>query len=385
MEKLAIADLLPLIAEHASAADRERSVADPVIDALKQHTVMGFSATRNIGGSEQSVVRIGQELAAVAGTCASTAWVLWNHLCTFHLFAGLLGPSNADLLAAIVSNREWVCFPAGASTAVRGTVAGDELSLTGQAAFGSGGRYADWAGVSFMLEGVEKPQFGLISLHQAGVRIDADWFAMSLRASATDTVHYDDARLLAAQVVPFPFMYRKVFRDPERPMVADRYREDWVALSDLWLGFMAAGLVQACIDEVTEGIRDRIAIMGVKVAERPTVHVNLGQAQAKVNAAQDTVQQASAETDQRLADALIPTEEHYLRQVAASMTALQLCDEALRLLQRVMGGNGLREGPAFERRWRDFQAMPLHINAHQDRISEQFGRNLLGLDAENPF
>ena len=57
----------------------------------------------------------------------------------------------------------------------------------------------------------------------------------------------------------------------------------------------------------------------------------------------------------------------------------------MRLLIRVMGGNGLREGPPFERRYRDFQAMPLHINAHQDRLSEQIGRNLLGLATENPF
>ena len=67
------------------------------------------------------------------------------------------------------------------------------------------------------------------------------------------------------------------------------------------------------------------------------------------------------------------------------MAALRLCDEAMRLLIRVMGGNGLREGPSFERRYRDFQAMPLHINAHQDRLSEQIGRNLLGLATENPF
>jgi hypothetical protein len=29
--------------------------------------------------------------------------------------------------------------------------------------------------------------------------------------------------------------------------------------------------------------------------------------------------------------------------------------------------------------------MPLHINAHRDRITEQFGRHLLGLPTENPF
>ena len=148
---------------------------------------------------------------------------------------------------------------------------------------------------------------------------------------------------------------------------------------------MAAGLAQQALDEVCTGIKDRIAIMGVKVAQRPTVHVNLGAAQAAISAAQDTVRVACEETDARISAQILPTEDDYLRQLAASMQALALCDEAFRLLLRVMGGNGLREGGDFERRYRDFQAMPLHINAHRDRVTEQYGRQLLGLPTENPF
>jgi alkylation response protein AidB-like acyl-CoA dehydrogenase len=113
--------------------------------------------------------------------------------------------------------------------------------------------------------------------------------------------------------------------------------------------------------------------------------VNLGQAGSSIQAARDTVFAALSETDHRLVSEVIPTEADYLRQVSASMQALQLCDEAMRLILRVLGGNGLREGGTFERRYRDFQAMPLHINAHRDRITEQLGRHLLGLETENPF
>jgi hypothetical protein len=45
---------------------------------------------------------------------------------------------------------------------------------------------------------------------------------------------------------------------------------------------------------------------------------------------------------------------------------------------QVVGGNGLQNG-TFERRYRDFQPMPLHINAHEDRVTERLGRHLLGL------
>lgn len=382
---LTIAPLLDKIAAEAREADKSRSISPQVINALKNNEIMGFTAARSLGGLSQSCVKIGQELEAVAAACSSTAWCLWNHLSTFHLFCGLLGPRHADFLSDIVKAHEWVCFPAGASTAVKGSLTRDEISLQGKAAFGSGARYGEWAGVSFMNEDDQTPSFSMVDLRQAGVNIDQNWFAMSLRASATDTVGYEDARIPVTRRVDFPFMYRVAFRDPERPMIAHRYREDWVALSDMWLGCMAVGVTQAALDEVATGIKDRVAIMGVKVAQRPTVHVNLGQAQARINGARDTAYAALAETDERIEAEKIPDETDYLRQLSVSMNALQQCEDAMRLLLRVMGGNGLREGQAFERRFRDLQAMPLHINAHQDRVSEQLGRHLLGLPTDNPF
>ncbi len=385
VKDLTLAPLLEGIAAEASDADANRCISPRVINALKNNDIMRFTAATSLGGLDQSCVRVGQELEAVAAACSSTAWCLWNHLCTFHLFCGLLGPKHAGFLSDIVKAHEWVCFPAGASTAVKGLASPDEISLRGKAAFGSGARYGEWAGVAFMNGGDQTPSFSMVDLRQPGVHIDQNWFAMSLRASATDTVGYDDARIPAARRVEFPFMYRVPFRDPERPMIAHRYREDWVGLSDMWLGCIAVGVTQAALDEVTAGIKDRVAIMGVKVAERPTVHVNLGQAQARINSARDTVYAALAETDGRIDVEKIPDETDYLRQLSTSMNALQQCEDAMRLLLRVMGGNGLREGPAFERRFRDLQAMPLHINAHQDRVSEQLGRHLLGLPTDNPF
>ena len=87
----------------------------------------------------------------------------------------------------------------------------------------------------------------------------------------------------------------------------------------------------------------------------------------------------------RIEAGITPTEADYLRQLSYPMVALRLCDEALRLLLQVQGGNGLREGGWFERRYRDFQAMPLHINAHPDRVSELMGKFRHGLTNDAPF
>ena len=168
-------------------------------------------------------------------------------------------------------------------------------------------------------------------------------------------------------------------------MVAQRYREDWVALSDLWLGAQTVGVAAAALDEACRDLHDRVAIFRVKVADRPAVQLNIGQAGAAITCARAAVQTGCAETDARIEAEITPTETDYLRQLGYSMTAIRLCDEAMRLLLRVQGGNGLREGGSFERRYRDFQAMPLHINAHPDRVAELVGKHLLGVENNAPF
>jgi alkylation response protein AidB-like acyl-CoA dehydrogenase len=384
-EGLRVAPLLPAIAAQAADADDSRSVSPAVIAALKANDVMRLSAVRALGGLEASVLDMGRELEAVAGACASTAWCLWNHLCTFHLFCGLLGPDHADLLRSVTEGRQWVCLPAGAGTAIQGRIDGDSVVLNGAASFGTGARYADHAGVTFMFDGERSGRFALVDLRQSGVRIDPDWEAMSLRGSATDTVHYRDARVPLARVVAFPPRFREPLRDPDFPVIAHRYREDWIGICDLWLGFMAVGVADTALAEACAGIQNRRAILGVKMVERPTIHVNLGQAGALIGGARAVVWDGCRRTDERIAAGVLPTETDYFDQMAAGMTAARLCDEAMRLILRVLGGAGLREGAAFERRYRDLQAMPLHINVHPDRVTEQLGRHLLGLPTENPF
>jgi alkylation response protein AidB-like acyl-CoA dehydrogenase len=123
----------------------------------------------------------------------------------------------------------------------------------------------------------------------------------------------------------------------------------------------------------------------VRVAERPAVQLHIGQAGASISAARAAIETGCAETDARIEARISPTETDYLRQLSYSMVALRLCDEAMRLLLRVQGGNGLRESGSFERRYRDFQAMPLHINAHPDRVAELLGKYLLGQANDAPF
>jgi alkylation response protein AidB-like acyl-CoA dehydrogenase len=264
-----------------------------------------------------------------------------------------------------------VSLPAGAGSAVIGRRDGDDWVIRGSAAFASGSRYGEWAGVVFTDEtgtgakgSAPELLFGVVRTDDPGVRIDPTWNGMALRASATDHIHYEDVRIAPEAQGVWLNEYRKEYRRPDYAVFSERYREDWVGLSDIWLAAQAVGCAGAALEDVASGVRDRVAIFGVKMSERPMVQVNLGQAAAKIALARSAVRTACEETDRRIADGITPTEADYLRQLSLPMAALELCDDAMRLMLRVLGGNGLREGTDFERRYRD-------MHAHSERTARR--------------
>ena len=387
---LLVEPILDLIERQAATADRTRRIDPAVIDALKGSDVMRLPASREIGGLEARILSIGRELEAVAARCPSTAWTLWNHQCVFHLFAGALGPDHRDLLADLIRAGEWVSFPAGAGSGVYGHIDGDEVVLTGRGAFATGAAYGDWCGVVFAVADADgnriEPidlRFTMVRNDSPGARIDPTWDGSGLRASATDDIHYDGVRVPLRRCVAW-FGANRAESLRTVPVIHHRYREDWVGISDLMLGWMAVGVVRRALAEIADESRDRRAIMGTKMVERPTVQVNLGEATALLASARAAVTEACREVDDRIDHRIVPDTADYFRQQAIVAMAVDQLAQAMDLLARVQGGNGLRESAAFDRRQRDFRAMPLHINVHRDRVTHQVGRLALRIDLD-PF
>ncbi len=398
-ERLAVAPLLDAMRDQATEADRSRTINPELMAAIKASDFTKLAASTEIGGAEGSILQIGRELEAVASSCTSTAWVMWNHLAVFHLFAGCLGPDYTDFLSGIVSSGETVCFPAGASSGVQGVIEqgaeGDHVRLNGKGAFGTGGRYAHWAGIAFVVVDGEGNRVEPLDLRftvarisgpsaeSESVKIDPTWDGSAVRASATDDIHYTDLVVPLDRCVPW-FGANRAETLRHAPVISQRYREDWVGLSDVWLAWMGVGLVGSALRHAIESLDGRRAILGKKMVTHPTVQLNIGEAMTLVASAAAAAETACRQVDERIEAGVAPTEADYLRQMALSSGALAQLTEAMGLIRRTLGGNGLREGSIFDRQFRDFQAMPLHINAHQDRVNLRLGRFALN-EEQDPF
>ena len=386
--QLLVQPTLDALEAQAANADSTRTVASNVIESLRGSDVMRMAATKELGGVESSILAMGRELEAVAARCPSTAWCLWNHLAVFHLFVGTLGPEHQSFLQELVQNGQWMSFPAGAGSGVHGRIEGNEAVLNGKATFGTGSRYADYCGVVFAVVGEDgepvRPmdlRFSIVSTSVEGLKIDPTWDGSGLRASATDDLHYSEVRVPLDRCVQW-YGANRAESLRTVPVINHRYREDWVGISDLWLGWMANGIVRRSLQEIASSTRERRVIMGGKMVEKATAQVNIGRAAALLSSARAAVESACLELDQRIAAGIVPDEADYLRQMSIVSMSVEQLAEAMRLLERTQGGNGLREGGAFERRYRDFRAMPLHINVHQDRVTHQLGRFVLDIERD---
>ena len=386
--RLLVQPTLDALEAQAANADSTRTVASNVIESLRGSDVMRMAATKELGGVESSILAMGRELEAVAARCPSTAWCLWNHLAVFHLFVGTLGPEHQSFLQELVQNGQWMSFPAGAGSGVHGRIEGDEAVLNGKATFGTGSRYADYCGVVFAVVGEDgeplRPmdlRFSIVSTSVEGLKIDPTWDGSGLRASATDDLHYSEVRVPLDRCVQW-YGANRAESLRTVPVINHRYREDWVGISALWLGWMANGIVRRSLQEIASSTRERRVIMGGKMVEKATAQVNIGRAAALLSSARAAVESACLELDQRIAAGIVPDEADYLRQMSIVSMSVEQLAEAMRLLERTQGGNGLREGGAFERRYRDFRAMPLHINVHQDRVTHQLGRFVLDIERD---
>ena len=386
--QLLVQPTLDALEAQAANADSTRTVASNVIESLRGSDVMRMAATKELGGVESSILAMGRELEAVAARCPSTAWCLWNHLAVFHLFVGTLGPEHQSFLQELVQNGQWMSFPAGAGSGVHGRIEGDEAVLNGKATFGTGSRYADYCGVVFAVVGEDgeplRPmdlRVSIVSTSVEGLKIDPTWDGSGLRASATDDLHYSEVRVPLDRCVQW-YGANRAESLRTVPVINHRYREDWVGISDLWLGWMANGIVRRSLQEIASSTRERRVIMGGKMVEKATAQVNIGRAAALLSSARAAVESACLELDQRIAAGIVPDEADYLRQMSIVSMSVEQLAEAMRLLERTQGGNGLREGGAFERRYRDFRAMPLHINVHQDRVTHQLGRFVLDIERD---
>ncbi len=375
--------LLPKLRARATECEGLRKVPRETIDELVEAGIVNLMLPKRWGGSELDYVALYDVISAVAGSCASTSWVLTNLIsCNFmpcywpdEVQQELWTKSANTLLAGSL------IFNAAKAVPAKGG-----YRLTGRWPLVSGCDHAEWLVLAALVEGAEGPEkFRMFVVPKADYVIHDTWFSSGLKGTGSNDVE------MADKFVP---EHRSLLVEQTkggdspgaRVNTGWLYRMPMFALFSSWVGASVLGVAQGALQDFSAETRKRVArISGGKMADFSTVQAKVGEAAGAINSAKALVY-GNVRDAQAIAKAGgVPSLEQKLKYRADGAFAGELCLRAVDILHRAGGAGGLYETNVFARHFRDAHAGTSHITQNLDVNGAPYAKFLLGLPVDAPM
>lgn len=373
-------ETLERAARHAPTADATRDLDARVLAELKASAANRALLAPCFGGTRDvSWAELGRAMSALGGSCASTAWVFNNFITNQYELARNLWPVAPGLVRDIISRGEWLAGSHAGPPEARPE--GTEYVLDGLGPFGSGAIYADRLCGSIRVPGppAERPglqgphhmRYAVYAARQPGLRVERTWTGGGLRASATDSIHYEKARVPMAHTAFTPERSPQASpREAPHPLLA----ESFSITSACLFSSAAVGIATQVLGMTASQLGGRAVRGGAMAAELPTIQAGLGKALQDCTVAASTLQFALSEADQRRARGVAPGPAQLGRMHVSAVAGMELAVSSVLQAQRLLGGTGVREGP-IERMGRDVQAMSMHISLQPHAWHGRYGQS----------
>jgi indole-3-acetate monooxygenase len=378
-----VRDLEPLLRKHADENERQRHLADAVVDALRMARLFHMITPRALGGLSVELMtfyRIIERLAAIDG---STAWcVMINGGCP--LTGAFLPETSAQAIyGASDAIGSGTFFPFGRAERVRGG-----YRVRGRWPYASGSWHSNWHFAACLVyeSDAEEPLPGpngqpmVIAPHipRSEVRLIDTWDVSGLAGSGSHDVEIDafvdDERTWHIGASEPNALYRDAL-----------YRVPFMAVFAWPIAAVALGIARGAIDSVI-GVaqRKRQVATGVPLIEQPLFQLQIAQATAKLESARAWLYQRLEDMWQKAnLQQAIPPSERALGLLAAT-NATQQAAAAVEIAYRAGGASANFRHSSLQRALRDVNAATQHAATAPAQLLAAGGM-LLGLPAQNPM
>lgn len=358
-----------IVRSHAAESERDRRVAEPVIQALEEAGAFRLTVPRRYGGDEQghgAVLELGRAVGRLDG---GTAWVA--ALLAAATWYPKLFPLQAqdDIFLNDPAARLSIVFqPMGTATKVPGG-----YRVSGQWHYNSGAWHANWAAITVKLvdeSGADLGE-GAVLMPASDFTITDVWYVAGMRASGSNRLDVDDA---------FVPEHRVLTPESTRPGAYNApYRASSMPLALLG---PQLGLGRAILEKVmSDAQRKTVAFTnGVRQADSVAVQMAIAKATVQLNAADLVARQAAIDLD-RADEAGVPLEFETRARVRADLGfCAELVTEAIQSLLTAHGAGGFAESSIIQRAWRDQSVVARHGYVSPPLTYEIFGKALLGVE-----
>ena len=375
--------LEPIIRRHAETTERERRLAGPVVQAMREAGLFRMFTPRALGGLEADPVTVARVAEEIASFDSAAAWALQAGN-TGSWWAGHLPESG---IAELYADGPDVIMSASFTPPHRAESVSGGYRFTGRGALASTIHDSPWVfmtGIVFDGEQARTTSFGPVvvglALRTSEVQIIDTWQSLGMRGTDSNDVMANGVFVPEAR----SFVVAPVYQ-PAPQFAGPLYRLPALAATDVIIAPVALAIARGAITAVRE-IADRKTPLGSTrtMRHRSAVQFALADAEARLRAARLLFYDALDTTWQRALGNQSPTLEQRADLMLACAHAVRTSAHVADLMHRMGGTNGIYEGSRLERHFRDAQTVRHHGFLSEARL-ETVGQVYLGVEPEFGF
>ena len=375
------AAMVPVLLERQKEADALRRMPDSTHRDFLDAGFYRIFQPKRYGGLEcenRTIIDIAVQLGR---GCGSSAWVFTNLVAHSLVLSMNCVEAQDDVWG---DNPEALIASGLSVTGATATPVDDGVLLDGLWSFSSGVDFADYLHLQVFVpreDGPPEPRFALVP--KGSFEIVDDWNATGLLATGSKSVRLNEVfvpnyRTVAAGVLSGG---RGLSRDINS---APLYQISiWSSGTQIFPA-PAVGIARGALDYVEHEFRDRVGVVGVKLAELPTAQARVAEANAEIDAALALLLQVSVEANEFAERDIHPELEQRARWRLNNAYATQLSIRAVERLYPLLGARGLDAANPFMRAWRDVHAVGQQITQAWDMQATNAGRIRFGLPSVDP-
>jgi alkylation response protein AidB-like acyl-CoA dehydrogenase len=374
------AALVPLLREHAPAAEQERRVPRATLEALDAAGVFRMTAPRKYGGEEADFATQCRVLADVARACPSTSWVATIYSAMSWVAGVFPDQAQEEIFAGGVPRIAGVFSPTGTAVPTEGG-----FLVNGRWPYNTGCLGAQWTLVVALATSASgDPVPHCVIVRSGELRVLDDWYASGMAGTGSNTVVAEGVFAPAHRVLALPDMVEG--RYPSRHNSGNAYFNYPLAqVLVVNAGGTPLGIARGAFDAFFDRLPGR-AITYTTYTDKsaaPVTHLQVGEAALKIESAAAHVERATSLLDERRGSVL--TLEDRVRSRAHIGYATGLAREAVDLLFHASGASAIQMREPIQRFQRDMQALANHAVMHAPTAIELYGRVLCGLEPNTPL
>lgn len=379
----AVTEVAPLLRAGGRHGERERDLPSETVAALRRSGFFRIWRPRSLGGMElhpTAAVRVFEELARID---SAAAWLVSNSAVITSFFQVFSDEGLDEIFADPDTVVAGGWFPPGAAAPTEGG-----FRVTGQWAFGSGCRHADWlTGMAVILDGAGAPERGsdgnprmvLLAVPACEAEVVDHWDTLGMRGTGSHDVRVSDVFVPTRRTfVVGPF------DSPGSAFTGSLYK------FHMWLGgpeiaAVALGVARAAIEDFVALSQNTTPSYTTQaLSDRPIVHDHLGRATAYVSAGSAYLHRSLDDAYAHFECGGAPDPVSLTPVQLASCHAVEAATRAVELLHAVAGTAGIRTEFPLERHFRDVHTIAQHTLASASRY-ESVGQLLVGRQSDWMF